>query len=93
MDVTADNAADLLNNLTNVLGDSIEQVQTTENLDIVANVLEDVVDLLNVGNFTVDESVRERVYCTVSSYIMLSRNNISRLPERLHRRAFEVEGV
>ena len=58
MAVTADNAAELLNNLTNVLGDSIEQVQTTENLNIVANVLEDVVDLLDEGNFTVDESVR-----------------------------------
>ena len=64
MAVTADNAAELLNNLTNVLGDSIEQVQTTENLNIVANVLEDVVDLLDVGNFTVHESVRN---CTLLS--------------------------
>ena len=72
MDVTANNAADLLNNLANVLGDSIEQVQTTENLNIVANFLESVVDLLDVGKFTVDESVRERVYCTVNSYIMPS---------------------
>ena len=54
-----DNAAELVNNLTIVLGDSIEQVQTTENLDIVANVLEGVVDLLDEGNFTVDASVRK----------------------------------
>ena len=54
-----DNAAELVNNLTIVLGDSIEQAQTTENLDIVANVLEGVVDLLDEGNFTVDESVRK----------------------------------
>ena len=72
MAVTADNAAELLNNLTNVLGDSIEQVQTTENLNIVANVLEDVVDLLDVGNFSVDESVRKRVYCIITSFIMSS---------------------
>ena len=70
MAVTAENAAELLSNLTNVLGDSIEQVQTTENLNIVANVLEDVVDLLDVGNFSVDESVRKCVYCTVTSFIM-----------------------
>ena len=54
-----DNAAELVNNLTIVLDDSIEQVQTTENLDIVANVLEGVVNLLDDGNFTVDKSVRK----------------------------------
>ena len=51
-----DNAAELVSNLTLVLGDAIEQEQTTDNLNIVANVLEGVVDLLE-GNFTVDESV------------------------------------
>ena len=77
--MTADNAAELVNNLTSVLGDSIEQVQTTENLNIVANVLEDVVGLLNEGNFTVDESVREHYAASIYLFLpyrMLSQHRL-----------------
>ena len=75
--MTADNAAELVNNLTSILGDSIEQVQTTENLNIVANVLEDVVGLLDEGNFTVDKNVREHyaVYIYLP-YHMLSQRRL-----------------
>ena len=59
MSVTADSAAELVDSLATTLAGSIEQVQTEVNLDRVTNVLEDVVRLLEEGNFTVDESVRE----------------------------------
>ena len=63
MNVTSDSAAELVDSLASTLEGSIEQVQTEENLDRVTNVLEDVVGLLDEGNFTVDESVREQFTC------------------------------
>ena len=68
MNVTADSAAQLVDSLTSTLDGSIEQVQTGENLVIVTNVLEDVVGLLDEGNFTVDESVSE--HCVQISYYL-----------------------
>ena len=69
--MTAENAAELVEGLASTLGDTIEQVQTKDNLDRVTSVLEDVVGLLDLGNFTVDESVREHVeICTFSSIIV-----------------------
>ena len=47
-----------MKNLTNILEDSNTEDQTTENLDIVSEVLQDVVGLLNEENFLVDEDVR-----------------------------------
>ena len=46
----------MVNNLTIILEDSNAEDQTTENLDIVSEVLQDVVGLL--GNFSVDEEVK-----------------------------------
>lgn len=46
----------MVNNLTIILDDSNTEDQTTENLVIVSEVLQDVVGLL--GNFSVDEEVR-----------------------------------
>ena len=69
MNVTADSAAELVDSLASTLEGSIEQVQTEDNLDRVTNVLEDVVGLLEEGNFTVDESVREHcVYGLVIAF-------------------------
>ena len=48
-----------MSNITTILGDSNEEDQTTENLDIVTGVLQGVVGLLNEGNFSVDEDVRQ----------------------------------
>ena len=45
--------------LTSTLIEANEEDQNAGNLDIVANVLGDIADLLEQGgNFTVDESVR-----------------------------------
>ena len=68
MNVTSDSAAELVDSLASTLEGSIEQVQTEENLDRVTNVLEDVVGLLDEGNFTVDESVREYFTCITVYY-------------------------
>ena len=46
-----------MNNLTNILEDSNAEDQTTENLGIVSEVLQDVVGLFS-QNFSVDEDVR-----------------------------------
>ena len=56
--MTAENAAMLVNSINNILGGSNEEDQTAGNLGVVTGVLEDVVGLLNEGNFSVDEGVR-----------------------------------
>ena len=56
--MTADSAAMLVSDINNILGDSNEEDQTTGNLNVVTGVLEDVVGLLNEGNFSVDKAVR-----------------------------------
>ena len=56
--MTAESAAMLVSDINNILVDSNEEDQTTGNLGIVSGVLEDVVGLLNEGNFSVDEDVR-----------------------------------
>ena len=56
--MTADSAAVLVRSINNILGGSNEEDQTTGNLGVVTGVLEDVVGLLNEGNFSVDEAVR-----------------------------------
>ena len=55
--MTADSAAVLVKNISNVLSYANEEDQTLENLDIVSNVLEDVVGLIDDGNFTINENV------------------------------------
>ena len=61
MNVTADSAAELVDSLASTLEDSIEQVQTEDNLYHVVEVQEEVVGLLHEGNFEVDENVREQL--------------------------------
>ena len=56
--MTAESAAMLVSDINNILVASNEEDQTTGNLGIVSGVLEDVVGLLNEGNFSVDEDVR-----------------------------------
>ena len=55
--MTADSAAGLVQNISNVLSNTNEEDRTPENLDIVSNVLEDVVGLIDNGNFTINENV------------------------------------
>ena len=59
--VTAESASELVQNITSALGSTNEEDQTTDNLNLVTNVLEDVVGLLNQGNFTIDEDVRNKI--------------------------------
>ena len=55
-----------MSNIATILGDSNEEDQTTENLDIVTGVLQGVVGLLNEGSFSVDEDVRgKHIYSTI----------------------------
>ena len=49
----------LVEDITTVLGSSNEEDQTTENINIVSDILKGVVGLLNSDNFTVDENVRK----------------------------------
>ena len=65
-----DSAAELVDSLATILEGSIEQVQTEVNLDRITNVLEDVVRLLEEGNFTVDESVR--IHCVCMGLLLAS---------------------
>ena len=55
--MTADSAAGLVQNISNVLSNTNEEDRTPENLDIVSSVLEDVVGLIDNGNFTINENV------------------------------------
>ena len=57
--VTVETASMLIEDITSVLDTSNEEDQTTENINIVTNVLKDVVGLLGNSNFTVDKNVRE----------------------------------
>ena len=59
--MTAESASELVQNITSALGSTNEEDQTTDNLNLVTNVLEDVVGLLNQGNFTIDEDVRNKI--------------------------------
>ena len=57
--MTVETASMLVEDITSVLATSNEEDQTTENIDIVTNILKDVVGLLGNSNFTVDENVRK----------------------------------
>ena len=58
VNVTAESARGLVEDIASVLSDTKPEDQTSDNLDTVANVLQDVVGLLNEdANFTVDEDV------------------------------------
>ena len=57
--VTVETASMLIEDITSVLDTTNEEDQTTENINIVTNVLKDVVGLLGNSNFTVDKNVRE----------------------------------
>ena len=56
--VTAESASGLVENITNVLETVNEEDETSDNLNVVANILEDVVGLISNGTFAIDKSVR-----------------------------------
>ena len=56
--MTAESATRLVENIANVLSDANPEDQTADNLDTVATILQDVVELLSADvNFTVNENV------------------------------------
>ena len=57
--MTAESASAVVQEITSILDSSQEEDQTTDNVNIVTNVLRGVASLLDSANFTVEESVRE----------------------------------
>ena len=57
MEVTADNAEQATETLVEIVSENDAEDQTTDNIEIIADVLEDIGNLLDTGEFDVDENV------------------------------------
>ena len=97
--MTADNAGDLVNNLTSIFESDNSDDQNADNLEVLSDIMEDVTGLIRDGAFNATDNVniRNKIFlCAVLATFFLLRTstvitNVLRLEKYLQFHAwFEV---